>query len=209
MSREVADLGDAGVDDRDDRALAVPLLPGVRHPDLAQVPLVLEAGVVGEALPGVGALDVALCLQRRGAGLRVGRLRAHFLHLLVGEDGGHRVVVDALDVGVLRQLGARRGGRVGVREVDGVEPVDLRVVAEREPRGIRWRQRARARCRRGSRPGAGSAAAPLLRRAPRPRRAAWPADVAVTCRSRAARRPPAPPRTDPTAPTQRRGSTCA
>ena len=45
---QIADLGDAGVDDGDDRALALAELPGVGHADLAQVPLVAEAGVVRE-----------------------------------------------------------------------------------------------------------------------------------------------------------------
>ena len=52
---QVGHLGDAGVDDRDDHALALAQLPGVGQADLAQVPLVLVAGVVGEARRGRAA----------------------------------------------------------------------------------------------------------------------------------------------------------
>ena len=44
--REIADLRDARVDDGHDDALARAELPGVGQADLAQVPLVLEAGIV-------------------------------------------------------------------------------------------------------------------------------------------------------------------
>ena len=43
-----------------------------------------------------------------------------------------RVIVDALDVGIARQLGRRRGGFVGAGEIDVVEAVDRRVGADRD-----------------------------------------------------------------------------
>ena len=43
-------LGDAGVDDGDDDAVALRRFPRVEHVDLMQVPLLVEAWIVGEVL---------------------------------------------------------------------------------------------------------------------------------------------------------------
>ena len=46
--RQIRHLGDAGVDDGDDHALALRGLPGLLGVDLLQVPLQLVLGIVGE-----------------------------------------------------------------------------------------------------------------------------------------------------------------
>ena len=55
-----------------------------------------------------------------------------FLRFLVGRDARERFEVDALDAGIVGQLGLRRGRLVGAREVHAVEAVLRGVVADRD-----------------------------------------------------------------------------
>src|SRR4029077_16834355 len=89
--------------------------------DLLEVPLVAEARVV-RRVGRLGRAGLALDLQRRGAGDA----------LFVGGQRCLLVEVDRLDVGVGRQPGLGDGRLARAGEVDAVEAVLGRVVAERD-----------------------------------------------------------------------------
>jgi len=125
-------VADAGVEHRDDHAVAVGELPRLRHADLVEVPLVLVLRVIGE--PGVGRL------ARRAVDLGGQEVLGRELDLEVG--------LGDLDLGPRLELVQ---DRVAARRVD-VRAVELGrsggVVDEGEPdpgvaldRGDRRRRR--------------------------------------------------------------------
>ena len=133
-----ATLRDAGVDDRDDDALAVAALPGVGHADLAQVPLVLVAGVVREAAAGRGRAGIRPPSRRAAAGAAALRRPRR------AGSSQRRRSRRSRRWGRGDSLASAAAASSGAREVDAVQAVRRRVVADRDLRRSRCSPASRA-----------------------------------------------------------------
>ena len=124
VERAVILVGDAGVEHRDDHPLAVGELPRVGHADLAHVPLLGVAGVVGEAGPAVlGRRDLGgdhLARRQRVHRVGLGDLDATG----AGQRGEDRVGAIGRDVGAVDLLVASLVG--DQHQIDAVLALDRR-----------------------------------------------------------------------------------